>query len=55
MSWKIGVLHPESDVTECVALAKQIHGIQDGFGMGISHDIFRSHSLRTIACGPQAT
>lgn len=54
MSWKICALHSESDVTERVALAKQIHGIQDGFGVRIRHYVFRSHSLLTIACGSQA-
>lgn len=55
MSWEICALHPESDVTEGVALAKQIHGIKDGFGMGISHYIFRGHSVLTSTCGSQTT
>lgn len=53
MGRKICALHPQSDVTECVALAEQIHCIEDGFGMGVSHYIFRSHPLLRITHGSQ--
>lgn len=40
---KVSILHSQSDVTECVALTKCVHGIEDGFGMGVGHDVFGSH------------
>lgn len=43
MHRKVSILHSQSDVTECVALTKCVHGIEDGFGMGVGHDVFGSH------------
>lgn len=55
VSWKICVLHPQSDVAQRVALAKRVHCIEDGFGVRIGHDVFGSHAALTIARGSQAT
>ena len=45
VGWKVCVLQPQSDVAECVALAKSIHCIEDGFGMGVCHDVLGSHDV----------
>ncbi len=55
VSRKICVLHPQSDIAECVALAKRVHGIEDGLGMGIGHDVFGSHAALRISQGSQTT
>lgn len=53
MHRKVSILHSQSDVTECVALTKCVHGIEDGFGMGVGHDVFGSHC--TVLRVPQVS
>lgn len=55
MSWEICALHPQSDVAQCVALAKWVHCIEDGFGMWIGHDVLGSHAALRISQRPQTT
>lgn len=55
VSGKICVLHPQSDITECVALAKGVHGVEDGFGMRVGHDVFGRHVAWRISQGSQTT
>ncbi|TNN73312.1 hypothetical protein EYF80_016475 [Liparis tanakae] len=40
-----------SDITESVALTKGVHGIEDGFGMGVGHNVFGSHAALIISQG----
>lgn len=46
MGRKICVLHSQGDVTQSVALPQGVHGIQDGLGMGIGHDVLGRHDNR---------
>lgn len=55
MCGKVCVLHPQSDVAERVTLAKRVHGIEDGFGVGVGHDVFGSHAALRIPQGPQTS
>lgn len=55
MSWKICVLHPQSDITESIALTKRVHSIEDGFGMRIGHDVFGSHAAFKVTGGSETT
>lgn len=54
MSRKIRVLHPQRNVTECVALTERVHGVENGLGMGIGHDVFGSHDAFRMT-RPQTT
>lgn len=54
VSRKICVLHPQGNVTECVALTKRVHGVKDGLSVRIGHDVFGSHDALRIT-GPQTT
>lgn len=55
VSRKVCVLHPQGDITQCVALAQRVHGIENGFGVGIGHDVFGCHAALRITHGSQTT
>lgn len=46
VGWEICALHPQSDIAQRVAFSQGVHGIQDGFGMRIGHDVLRRHDDR---------
>lgn len=43
---KICALHSQCDVTQRVALPQGVHGIKDGLGMRIGHDVLGRHDNR---------
>lgn len=55
MRWEICVLHSQGDVTERVALAEGVHGIENRFGMGVGHNVFGSHAALRFSQGSQTT
>ena len=40
---EVSVVHAQRYVTQRVTLPQSIHGVQDGLGMRICHDVFGSH------------
>lgn len=55
MSWEICALHSQGDVAEGVALAKWVHCVEDGLGVGIGHDVLRCHAALRSSQGCQST